>query len=190
MASRNLKPVSPRGSPPRARSTCAPSIPGGNIVIQIQDDGNGLAKGKLLAKAQEKGIVKSGQTLSDKEIYDLIFAPGFSTAETITDISGRGVGMDVVGRNIEKLRGKVDIDTVLGQGTTFTIYLPLTLAIIDGLIVSVGGRLSPLLRLHQYFDQPTKVTAHRGRHCIGHDHSERTRAHRKGVAHRRKTVAS
>ena len=166
---------------------------GGNIVIQIQDDGNGLNKEKLLAKAREKGIVKPNEMLSDKEIYDLIFAAGFSTAEKITDISGRGVGMDVVRRNIEKLRGKVDIDTVLGGGTTFTIYLPLTLAIIDGMIVSVGGeryiiptlsvresfrpkaemlstvhergemvnvrgRLCPLLRLYQYFDQETKVT--------------------------------
>ncbi len=166
---------------------------GGNIVIQIQDDGNGLNKEKLLSKAREKGIVKPGQSLSDKEIYDLIFAPGFSTAEQVTEISGRGVGMDVVRRNIEKLRGKVDIDTVPGQGTTFTIYLPLTLAIIDGMIVSVGGeryiiptlsvresfrpkpemlsavhergemvnvrgRLSPLLRLYQYFDQTPKVT--------------------------------
>lgn len=166
---------------------------GGNIVIQIQDDGNGLAKEKLLAKAEEKGIVKPGQTLTDKEIYELIFAPGFSTAEQITDISGRGVGMDVVRRNIEKLRGKVEIDTISGQGTTFTIYLPLTLAIIDGMIVSVGGeryiiptlsvresfrpraemistvhergemvnvrgRLCPLLRLHRYFDQPSKIT--------------------------------
>lgn len=164
---------------------------GGNIVIQIQDDGNGLAKEKLLSKAVEKGIVKPGQSLTDKEIYELIFAPGFSTAEQITDISGRGVGMDVVRRNIEKLRGKVEIDTVAGQGTTFTIYLPLTLAIIDGMIVSVGGeryiiptlsvresfrpraemistihergemvnvrgRLCPLLRLHRYFDQPSK----------------------------------
>ncbi len=166
---------------------------GGNIVIQIQDDGNGLNKEKLLSKAREKGIVKPGQSLSDKEIYDLIFAPGFSTAEQVTEISGRGVGMDVVRRNIEKLRGKVDIDTVPGQGTTFTIDLPLTLAIIDGMIVSVGGeryiiptlsvresfrpkpemlsavhergemvnvrgRLSPLLRLYQYFDQTPKVT--------------------------------
>ena len=166
---------------------------GGNIVIQIQDDGNGLNKDKLLAKAREKGIVKPNENLSDKEIYDLIFAAGFSTAEKITDISGRGVGMDVVRRNIEKLRGKVDIDTVLGGGTTFTIYLPLTLAIIDGMIVSVGGeryiiptlsvresfrpkaemistvhergemvnvrgRLCPLLRLYQYFDQPSKIT--------------------------------
>ena len=167
---------------------------GGNIVIQIQDDGNGLSKDKLLAKAREKGIVKPNEILSDKEIYNLIFAAGFSTAEKVTDISGRGVGMDVVRRNIEKLRGKVDIDTVLGGGTTFTIYLPLTLAIIDGMIVSVGseryiiptltvresfrpraemistlhergemvnvrGRLCPLLRLYQYFNQPTKVTS-------------------------------
>lgn len=166
---------------------------GGNIVIQIQDDGNGLAKDKLLAKAREKGLVKPNENLTDKEIYDLIFAPGFSTAEQITDISGRGVGMDVVRRNIEKLRGKVDIDTAPGQGTTFTIYLPLTLAIIDGMIVSVGseryiiptltvresfrpkpemistvhergemvnvrGKLNPLLRLYQYFDQPTQIT--------------------------------
>jgi len=166
---------------------------GGNIVIQIQDDGNGLNKDKLLAKAREKGLVKPGQPLLDKEIYDLVFAAGFSTAEKVTDISGRGVGMDVVRRNIEKLRGKVDIDTVLGGGTTFTIYLPLTLAIIDGMIVSVGGeryiiptlsvresfrpkpemistvhergemvnvrgRLSPLLRLYQYFDQTPQVT--------------------------------
>ncbi len=166
---------------------------GGNIVIQIQDDGNGLNKDTLLAKAREKGIVKPNENLSDKEIYELIFAAGFSTAEKVTDISGRGVGMDVVRRNIEKLRGKVDIDTVLGGGTTFTIYLPLTLAIIDGMIVSVGGeryiiptlsvresfrpraemistvhergemvnvrgRLCPLLRLYQYFDQQTKIT--------------------------------
>ncbi|MGC3960382.1 MAG: chemotaxis protein CheA [Verrucomicrobiota bacterium] len=126
---------------------------GGNIVIQIQDDGNGLAKEKLLSKAQEKGIIKPGQTLTDKEIYDLIFAPGFSTADQITDISGRGVGMDVVRRNIEKLRGKVEIDTAAGQGTTFTIYLPLTLAIIDGMIVSVGGEryIIPTLSVRESF---------------------------------------
>jgi two-component system chemotaxis sensor kinase CheA len=126
---------------------------GGNIVIQIQDDGNGLAKEKLLSKAVEKGIVKPGQTLTDKEIYELIFAPGFSTADQITDISGRGVGMDVVRRNIEKLRGKVEIDTVAGQGTTFTIYLPLTLAIIDGMIVSVGGEryIIPTLSVRESF---------------------------------------
>jgi two-component system chemotaxis sensor kinase CheA len=132
---------------------------GGNIVIQIQDDGNGLNKDKLLAKAREKGIVKPNQNLSDKEIYELIFAAGFSTAEKITDISGRGVGMDVVRRNIEKLRGKVDIDTVLGGGTTFTIYLPLTLAIIDGMIVSVGGEryIIPTLSVRESFRPKTEM---------------------------------
>ena len=113
---------------------------GGNIVIQIEDDGRGLNKEKLLEKARAKGLLKPDETLTDKEAYELIFAPGFSTAEQVTEISGRGVGMDVVRRNIEKLRGKIEIDTRPGQGTTFTIYLPLTLAIIDGLIVSVGEK--------------------------------------------------
>ncbi len=112
---------------------------GGNIVISIQDDGNGLNKERILAKAREQGILQENETPSEKEIFDLIFAPGFSTAEIVSDISGRGVGMDVVRNNIEKLRGSVDIDSVSGSGTTFTIYLPLTLAIIDGMIVSVGG---------------------------------------------------
>ena len=126
---------------------------GGNIVLQIQDDGNGLDKDKLLAKAREKGLVEPGETLPDKEIYELIFAAGFSTADKLSDISGRGVGMDVVRRNIEKLRGKVDIETVLGQGTTFTIYLPLTLAIIDGMIVSVSGEryIIPTLAVRESF---------------------------------------
>ncbi|MEI6712934.1 MAG: chemotaxis protein CheA [Verrucomicrobiota bacterium] len=126
---------------------------GGNIVIQIQDDGNGLNKEKLLSKARERGLVKPNETLPDKEIYGLIFAAGFSTAEVISDISGRGVGMDVVRQNIEKLRGKVDIDTIPGEGTTFTIYLPLTLAIIDGMIVSVGGEryIIPTLSVRESF---------------------------------------
>jgi two-component system chemotaxis sensor kinase CheA len=132
---------------------------GGNIVIQIQDDGNGLNKEKLLSKAREKGIVKPEQPLSDKEVYELIFAPGFSTADQITDISGRGVGMDVVRRNIEKLRGKVDIETVEGQGTTFTIYLPLTLAIIDGMIVGVGSEryIIPTLSVRESFRPRTEM---------------------------------
>jgi len=126
---------------------------GGNIVIQIQDDGNGLDKERLLAKAIERGVVQPGQSLSDKEIYGLIFAPGFSTADKVTDISGRGVGMDVVRRNIEKLRGKVEIDTIPGDGTTFTIYLPLTLAIIDGMIVGVGEEryIIPTLSIRESF---------------------------------------
>lgn len=126
---------------------------GGNIVIQIEDDGNGLNKDRILAKARERGLLKPNETLPEKDIYDLIFAPGFSTAEVVSDISGRGVGMDVVRQNIEKLRGKVEIDTIPGQGTTFTIYLPLTLAIIDGMIVSIGGEryIIPTLSVRESF---------------------------------------
>ncbi len=111
---------------------------GGSICIEITDDGNGLDKQRLLAKAIEKGIVKEGDNLNDQEIYQLIFAPGFSTAKQLTDVSGRGVGMDVVKRNIESLRGKVEIESTVGQGSRFIIRLPLTLAIIEGMVVRVA----------------------------------------------------
>ncbi len=129
---------------------------GGNIVIQIKDDGGGLRKDKIIKKAIENGIIRPDQQLPDKEIFDLIFAPGFSTADQVTDISGRGVGMDVVKRNIEKLRGKVEIDSVVGQGSVFNIYLPLTLAIIDGLIINVGKErfILPTLSVRESF-RPT-----------------------------------
>jgi len=107
----------------------------GTIVIQIIDDGYGINKEIVLNKAIEKNLISKDANLSDKEIYDLIFMPGFSTAEKISDISGRGVGMDVVKRNIEELRGEVHIDSKLGFGTTIKIRLPLTLAIIDGFLV-------------------------------------------------------
>jgi two-component system chemotaxis sensor kinase CheA len=110
----------------------------GGIVIRIQDDGRGLNTDRILAKAVERGLVRPNAGLSESEIHALIFLPGFSTAEAITDLSGRGVGMDVVRGNIESLRGKVEIESVFGKGTTFTILLPLTLAIIDGLLVGVG----------------------------------------------------
>jgi two-component system chemotaxis sensor kinase CheA len=129
---------------------------GGNIVIQIKDDGGGLRKDKILKKAVENGILRPDQQLPDKEIFDLIFAPGFSTADKVTDISGRGVGMDVVKRNIEKLRGKVEIDSIEGKGSTFNIYLPLTLAIIDGLVISIGNEryILPTLSVRESF-RPT-----------------------------------
>jgi two-component system chemotaxis sensor kinase CheA len=129
---------------------------GGSILIEIKDDGAGLNKDRLLAKATEKGVIKPGDQLSEKEIFNLIFAPGFSTAEVITDISGRGVGMDVVRKNIDKLRGKIEITSTPGQGSTFTISLPLTLAIIDGLIVSVGHEryILPTLSVRESF-RPT-----------------------------------
>ncbi len=130
---------------------------GGNIVIEIRDDGAGLNKERLVAKAVEKGIIKPTDQLSEKEIFNLIFAPGFSTAAVITDISGRGVGMDVVRKNIDKLRGKIDISSTLGQGSVFTISLPLTLAIIDGLVVSVGSEryILPTLSIRESF-RPTQ----------------------------------
>ena len=112
---------------------------GGNIVIEIKDDGRGMDKAKLLGKAIERGLVSEDDLLTDQQIYELIFMPGFSTAEVVSDVSGRGVGMDVVRRNIQELGGNVEIDSELGVGTTITIRLPLTLAILDGQTVTVGG---------------------------------------------------
>ena len=111
----------------------------GSIVIEVGDDGGGLNKDKILAKAVEKGLVAEGVELAEQDIYKLIFEPGFSTADQITNISGRGVGMDVVRRNIEALRGSVHIDSTPGEGTTLAIRLPLTLAIIDGFLTGVGS---------------------------------------------------
>jgi two-component system chemotaxis sensor kinase CheA len=110
----------------------------GSIVIEVVDDGAGLNRDRILAKAIERGLAQPGQSLSDTEIYNLIFEPGFSTAEQVTNISGRGVGMDVVRRNIQGLRGSVDVSSTPGQGSRFAIRLPLTLAIIDGFLVGVG----------------------------------------------------
>jgi two-component system chemotaxis sensor kinase CheA len=111
---------------------------GGNIHIEIHDDGRGLNKHAITEKAREKGLIKENQPLSDREVYDLILLPGFSTAKKVTDVSGRGVGMDVVKRAIEDLRGNIDIYSEEGKGTTFSLRLPLTLAIIDGMLVGVG----------------------------------------------------
>jgi len=110
----------------------------GSIVIQIKDDGGGLSKERIINKALAKGLIQENQQLSDPEIYRLIFEAGFSTAEKVSNLSGRGVGMDVVRRNIEALRGHVEIDSEEGHGTTISIRLPLTLAIIDGFQVRVG----------------------------------------------------
>ena len=111
---------------------------GGHIVIEIIDDGRGLDKNKLISKAIEKGLINEGNILNDKQAFELIFMPGFSTAESVTDISGRGVGMDVVRKNIQALGGNIEILSELGIGTTISIHLPLTLAIIDGQSVAVG----------------------------------------------------
>ncbi|MDW8373713.1 MAG: chemotaxis protein CheA [Planctomycetota bacterium] len=114
---------------------------GGKVTLEVRDDGRGIDPAKVRAKAVEKGLISRAQAerMSDKEAIELIFAPGFSTAEQVTNVSGRGVGMDVVRNNIEKIGGNVDVASVIGQGTTITIKIPLTLAIIPALIVACGG---------------------------------------------------
>lgn len=130
---------------------------GGNVVVELTDDGKGLNREMILSKAIQKGLVEADRVLADNEILELIFAPGFSTAEAVTDLSGRGVGMDVVKRNIEELRGRVEISSTVGSGTTFTIRLPLTLAVTDGMLVQVGGEryIIPTASIQQSF-RPAK----------------------------------
>jgi two-component system chemotaxis sensor kinase CheA len=126
------------GKNPVARITLRARHQSGHILIEISDDGRGINRAKVLEKAVAKGLIPAGARISDAEAFDLIFAPGFSTAEKITDISGRGVGMDVVKKHIQKLRGNIETQSVMGKGTTFLLKVPLTLAIIDGLVVGLG----------------------------------------------------
>lgn len=140
---------------------------GGNICIEIEDDGRGLDREAIVAKARERGLLREGETPSDREIYSLIFQPGFSTAKKITEVSGRGVGMDVVRRAIEGLRGQIDIRTEKGRGSVFSIRLPLTMAIIDGMILRVGAEryiLPTLAIVRSVQPQPREVNTvlHRG----------------------------
>ncbi len=126
------------GKPARGRVELNAYHESGSINIEVKDDGGGLDRQRILKKAVEQGLVAPDDTLSDQDVYRLILAPGFSTAEKVTNLSGRGVGMDVVRSNIEALRGTLDIESVPGQGTTMRLCLPLTLAIIDGFHVGVG----------------------------------------------------
>jgi two-component system chemotaxis sensor kinase CheA len=154
------------GKPERGTVRLSAFHQGGSIVIEIADDGAGLNTQRIFDKAVERGIIAAGATLEEREIHDLIFAPGFSTAEKITGISGRGVGMDVVKQNIGKMRGKIEIDSVPGQGTTFRIFLPLTLAIIDGLIARVGEEryIFPTLSVCESFrPTPEMITRVQGK---------------------------
>jgi two-component system chemotaxis sensor kinase CheA len=128
-----------RGKPEAGTVILQASHESGSIVIEVSDDGGGLNRERILAKAVERGLVKEGTTLSDPEITNLIFEPGFSTAEQVSNLSGRGVGMDVVRRNIDELRGTIEVETEPGAGTTIRLRLPLTLAIIDGFRVEVAG---------------------------------------------------
>ena len=137
---------------------------GGSMMIEIEDDGEGLNTQKIRQKAIERGLVGEADNLSDFELNNLIFLPGFSTADKITDVSGRGVGMDVVKKAVEKLRGKVEVQSHSGKGSLFVIRLPLTLAIIDGIIVRVGSEryIIPTIAIQESMrpDQAKYSTVH------------------------------
>jgi two-component system chemotaxis sensor kinase CheA len=178
------------GKPPRGTVKLNAFHDSGSIVIEVSDDGGGLKRDRILAKAVERGLVEPGRTLGDPEVFALIFEPGFSTADQVTNLSGRGVGMDVVKRNILALRGSVDVASAEGRGTTVSVRVPLTLAIINGFLVGVGtsvyvipldvieecleftaepghdftnlrGRVLPIVRLRDVFQLGAATTAAR-----------------------------
>jgi two-component system chemotaxis sensor kinase CheA len=139
------------GKPALARISIRAWHQAGHIVIEVSDDGRGLNKEKILAKARARGLATDH--VSENDIFNLIFEPGFSTADQVTDVSGRGVGMDVVKKHIQKLRGRTEIRSIPGQGTTFTLKLPLTLAMIEGLAVAVGTEryIMPMFAVREMF---------------------------------------
>ncbi|HEY2018391.1 MAG TPA: chemotaxis protein CheW, partial [Bryobacteraceae bacterium] len=147
------------GKKPTARLLLRAHHQAGQVVIEIADDGRGLDRAKITSKAIERGLIASADGLTDAEIHNLIFLPGFSTAAEVTNVSGRGVGMDVVRRHIEKLRGWIEIRSTAGQGSAFFLKLPLTLAIIDGLVVGVGQEryIVPLFTVREMF-RPDRET--------------------------------
>ena len=141
------------GKPRRGTVRLSARHAGGSVIVELGDDGRGLDRERIARKAVEKGLIESDRGMSDAEVYALIFAAGFSTAEQLTDVSGRGVGMDVVRRNIESVRGRIEIASTLGAGTTFTVRLPLTLAVTDGMLVRVGAEryVVPTTNIHMSF---------------------------------------
>jgi two-component system chemotaxis sensor kinase CheA len=157
------------GKPGTGHVTLRAFHKGGSIVIEIEDDGRGLSRDRILAKCLERNLIDDSrrpEDIPDHEVYNFIFLPGFSTAEKITDISGRGVGMDVVRRNIEALRGSVEIRSTPGRGSVFSMRLPLTMAIIDGMVVRVGSQryVIPTLSIEQSFrPRPDQLSSVLGR---------------------------
>jgi two-component system chemotaxis sensor kinase CheA len=127
------------GKPARGTITLRAAHQAGSVRIDVEDDGKGLDKSRIAARAMELGLIASAEGMSDDQLFALILEPGFSTAEEVTDVSGRGVGMDVVARHIRSLRGTIEIHSTPGRGTRFTMRLPLTVAIIDGFAVGVGA---------------------------------------------------
>ncbi len=156
-----------KGKPPVGNLRMSAFHSGGNVIIKIEDDGRGLNQEKILKKALDLGIIENENNLSDNEINNLIFAPGFSTADVVSDVSGRGVGLDVVRKNIEKLRGRIDIDSIPGKGCTFLLSFPLTIAIIDGMLVKIGSEkyIIPIIDIQMSLQPASDVlfsVAHRG----------------------------
>lgn len=152
---------------PRAKVMLNAYHDSGSIVIEVSDDGRGLNREKILAKAVSRGLVNAGQSLSDSDVYGLIFEPGFSTADQVSNLSGRGVGMDVVKRNVEASRGTVQVESEPGRGATMRIRLPLTLAIIDGFLVGLG-RARYIIPMDMLVE------------CLEHAGSERATAEKQG----------
>jgi len=158
-----------KGKPAKGTVRLSAVYAGAEVAISVSDDGAGLDAQRIRAKAEENGIITSDAKLTDQELWQLIFAPGFSTAKEVTALSGRGVGMDVVKRTIDGLRGTIDLSTRPGEGTTATLRLPLTLAIIDGMLVRVGnGRFTiPLAAVEECVELPLNAeTASRGRNFL------------------------
>ena len=153
------------GKPAQGRLALHAYHESGAIVIEVSDDGRGLSRERIQRKAIERGLISADQVLSDSEVHQLICAPGFSTAEAVTDLSGRGVGMDVVKRNIEALRGHMQLASEEGRGTTTQIRLPLTLAIIDGFLCEVSGvhYVVPLEMVVECIETPQEYRVDPGR---------------------------
>lgn len=149
------------GKPAKGRITLAAEHSGANVLISVTDDGAGLDRNRIRAKAVERGLLAPNAEMSDREISSLIFLPGFSTAGEVSSVSGRGVGMDVVRQAIESLRGSVEVSSEPGRGTRFTLKLPLTLAIIDGLLVSIGGErfILPLADIEECIELTREMAA-------------------------------
>jgi len=157
------------GKPPVGTIRLSAVHSGAQVMIQVQDDGAGLDAEAIRAKAAERGLIQADAVLNDQELKELIFAPGFSTARTVTNISGRGVGMDVVKRAIQNLRGSIDLKSAKGAGTTITLKLPLTLAIIDGFLTRIGSEhfIFPLSLVEECVElAPEESHEARGRHLI------------------------
>lgn len=157
------------GKPKTGTVRLSASHSGGNVLIKISDDGAGLNKAAILEKARNLGMVPQGAELSDSEVFSLIFGAGFSTAKSVTNVSGRGVGMDVVKRGVESIRGTIEVQSKEGSGTTITLKLPLTLAIIDGLLVLIGSDyyVLPLSSVEECIELTRKdIAMHHGRNII------------------------